>query len=281
MRITKSSDFIIGFFIALVIFWFSASIFDAGNATPSITNILNGFKNNQTFGYIFNFAYAFIPLYVGIYGITIAKKWGLFKSSMGKAIVCLSISLFFWGIGEIMWAYYNFFLGSNIPYPSWDDVAYVLTYPFLAVGLIYLGQATGVKFGLRNTIGKIFMIVAPLAILAFSWYVLVVLARGGSVTAGGGALTVFFDIAYPVGDVIVLVMAFLIYGLSFRYLGGMFKWPIIITIFGVLLEYFADFAFSYTTTVNTYYNGNWVDLIYLISLVFMSLGVTLFDVQDS
>jgi diguanylate cyclase len=280
MRITKASDFIIGFFIALVIFWFSASFFDVGNSPFHYYTIFDGFKNNQTYGYIFNFVYAFIPLYVGIYGFRIAKKWGMFKSSMGKAIINLSISLIFWAIGELMWAYYNFFLGSNIPYPSWADAAYVLTYPFLAAGLIYLGQATGVKFGLKNTLGKIFLFITPILLLIFSWYVLVVVARGGSITTGGGSLTVFFDIAYPMGDVIVLVMAFLIYGLSFKYLGGMFKWPIIITIFGVFLEYVADFAFSYTTTINTYYNGNWVDLVYLFSLVFMSLGVTLLDVQE-
>jgi diguanylate cyclase len=281
MRITKATVFVFGFYLALIILWFSASLFDAGSYPFSFSTIFAGFKHNQTYGYIFNFAYSFLPLYVGIYGFRIAGKWGMFKSTMGKAIINLSLSLIFWGIGEIMWAYYNFFLGSNIPYPSWDDVAYVLTYPFLAVGLIYLGRATGVKFGLRNVLGKVYLILAPIAILIFSWYILVQLGRGGSITSGGGPLTVFFDIAYPVGDVIILVMVIIIYGLSFRFLGGMFKWPILITLIGVLLEYIADFGFSYTTTINTYYNGNWVDLVYLTSLLLMSFGVTLLDVEKT
>ena len=125
------------------------------------------------------------------------------------------------------------------------------------------------------------MFVIPLLVTIFSWYILVVLARGGSVTSGGGPIKVFFDIAYPVGDIIILAIAFIIFGLSFRYWAGQIKWPVIITIIGFLMEYFADFAFSYTTTVNTYYNGSWVDLTYATSLVLLSFAVALLDVNEA
>ena len=281
MKLTNASVFILGASVALILFWFSASFFDTGKSSISFLTVFAGFKHNQTYGYIFNFSYAFVPLFASLYGFKIAKRWGMFKSSLGKAIISFSISLFFWAIGELIWAYYNFFLNSNVPYPSWADAAYVLTYPFLAAGLIYLGQAMYVKLVLRKLGGKIFLFVVPLAVIASSWYFLVDIARGGSITSGGGPLTVFFDVAYPTGDALILAMAFLIFGFSFLSLGGRYKWPILFTLTGVVLEYIADFAFSYTTTVNTYYNGDWVDFIYLLSLALMCLGITTFDRSDS
>lgn len=276
MKLTKSSIFLLGFYLALLLFWFSASLFDTGNSHVSIFTFFNGFKNSTKFGYIFAFAYAFIPLYGSIVGFHITRKWG-FKSVVGKAVFYLSLSLLFWAIGEFIWSYYNFFLNANTPYPSWADVAFILTYPCWAVGLIYFGNAAGAKTGLHTKSGKILLFVIPLLVTIFSWYILVVLARGGSVTSGGGPIKVFFDIAYPVGDIIILAIAFIIFGLSFRYWAGQIKWPVIITIIGFLMEYFADFAFSYTTTVNTYYNGSWVDLTYATSLVLLSFAVALLD----
>ena len=37
--------------------------------------------------------------------------------------------------------------------------------------------------------------------------------------------------------------------------------------------FFADFIFSYTTTVGTFYNGNFGDLIFTVGLFLLSYGV--------
>lgn len=280
MKLTKSSLFLLGFYLSLLLVWFSASLFDIGNTPVSIVTLFAGFKNSTKFGYIFAFAYAFIPLYGSLVGFTITRKWG-FRGSVGKAVFYLSLSLLFWAVGEFIWSYYNFFLNANTPYPSWADAAFILTYPFWAIGLIYLGDAAGAKTGLHKKSGKLLLFIIPIIITVFSWYVLVDIARGGSVTSGGGPIKVFFDIAYPVGDIIILAIAFIIFGLSFRYWGGQIKWPIIITIIGFLMEYFADFGFSYTTTVNTYYNGSWVDLTYATSLVMLSFAVAILDTNQA
>ena len=215
------------------------------------------------------------PFFGGILGISVSKKWGMFKSSMGKAIFFLSTGSFIWSFGSFIWAYYNFVVHASVPYPGLSDVAWISCIPIWAVGVFYLGQAMYIKLGLRKLGGKLFVIILPIAVLASSWYFLVDFAHGGSITSGGGPLKVFFDIAYPTGDVLILTLAFLIFGFSFRSLGGRYKWPIIIILFGFLVEYLADFSFSYTTTVNTYYNGDWVDLLYATALFILSFGVTL------
>jgi len=277
MKLTNQSMYILSFYVTLVILWFSSSLFATGNAHVDFSTIFSGFKANTQYGYIFNLLYGFLPFFGGILGISIAKRWGMFKSSMGKAIFFLSMGSFIWSIGAFIWAYYNFVVHAAVPYPGFSDVAWIACYPFWGLGVFYLGQAMYIKLGLRKVSGKLFIIILPIIVVASSWYFLVDIARGGSITSGGGLLKVFFDIAYPTGDVLILTLAFLIFGFSFLSLGGRYKWPIILILFGFLFQYLADFAFSYTTTINTYYNGDWVDLLYATSLFILSFGLTLLD----
>ena len=214
-------------------------------------------------------------------GLKKAKSWGLFKSSMGKSIIFLSAGLLTWAIGEFIWSYYNFFLNADVPYPSWADASFIISWPLWTIGIFYLGHATGAKFGLRNIGGKVFLGIVPIITFIVSYYFLVTVARGGSLTTGDGPFKIFFDIAYPLWDVIILTFALLIYGLSFKYLGGKYKWPVLVTLFGFVVNYIADFGFSYTTTVGTFYNGCWVDLMFTSAMFFLSFGVTSFDSKDA
>src|SRR3989344_2656104 len=75
---------------------------------------------------------------------------------------------------------------------------------------------------------------------AISYYLLVNVARGGAVLTDYDTelspllnnLKLFFDLAYPIGDIVILALSVLIYGLSFQYLGGRFKLPIILILLG-------------------------------------------------
>jgi hypothetical protein len=277
MRLNSSALFLIGIYFTLVIFWLCSSLFITGSSHISFLTILNGFKNSTHYGYIFAFTYSFIPFCGSLIGFNISKKWGFLHDTVGKAVFFFSLSLFSWAIGEFVWSYYNFFLNSNIPYPSWSDVGFVLNYPLWGIGMIYFGKASGANIGLHKTSRKILLILIPVLVSLVSWYFLVILARGGSITSGGGPLKVFFDIAYPAGDVILLTMGLLIFGLSFRYWSDQLKWPIIVILVGILAEYISDFYFSYTTTINTFYNGCLGDLSFATALLILSVGVTLLD----
>jgi hypothetical protein len=108
---------------------------------------------------------------------------------------------------------------------------------------------------------------------------LVTVARNGQITSGGGALKVFFDFAYPLVDVIIVTIALLIYSLSLKYLGGRFKWPVLIVVLGFVLNFFTDFYFSYSTTIGTYFNGSFSDLLFVISLFVICFGISSFDIK--
>ena len=68
-------------------------------------------------------------------------------------------------------------------------------------------------------------------------------------------------------------MAVVVSGLSFKYLGGRHKFDIYTILMGLGVMFIADTVFSYTTTVGTYYNGNFGDLLLTTGTTLLTFGV--------
>ncbi len=233
--------------------------------------------HETTENYLFSLIYSILPFSGGIIGFINAKHWGGFASSTGRAVLFISGGIFAWGIGNLIFGFYNLILGVPIPYPSIADAAFFLLYPLSAIGVISFFRATGAAFALKRLSGKLLLLFIPIFLIFFSYYLLFVVARGGKITYDGGLLKLFLDIAYPVGDVVVITFASILYSLSFKYLGGTFRKPIIFIIIGFISTYIADFLFSYTTTVGTYFVGKWVDIFYPTAFLFIALGLILLN----
>lgn len=244
---------------ALILFW--AALF--------VTHTTSGFYN-----YLYSFLFGLIPLLAGIVVIFSTNSWGGFKTAIGKAVFFIGVGIFLWGCGETIWSYYNFFLGVAAPYPSLADVGFAPSVFFYGLGTFYLSKASGAKYGLRSKKAKIFSVVIPVIIFVVSYYVLVVVARQGVLVPDGESpLKAFLDVVYPLGDFLSLAIATVITGLSFRYMGGLHKFNIISILLGLTIMFIADSIFSYTTTVGTYYNANFGDLVLTLGVFFLSLGV--------
>ena len=235
---------------------------------------------NDLFGVLF---VGLLPLLGGVNGLFIAGSWGGFKSAVGRALIFLSLGLISWALGTYLFSgVYNLLLHVEVPYPSIADVGYILALPLWAIGIVELSRATGAKYGLRSTGGKFLLFLIPLLIIVASYYLLVVVARGGSIPVSDSELLkLFFDFAYPLGDVIILSLATLIYGLSLKFFGGVYKHAVYLILIGFGVLYFADFAFSYTTTLETFYPGDWVDLLFAAAMLLLSSGVALFDPKSA
>ena len=231
---------------------------------------------NDLYGVLF---LGFIPVLGGVNGLLVARQWGMFKSAVGRAILLLSLGLISWGLGTwIFSGVYNFLLHVEVPYPSLADVGYILSLPLWACGMVELSRATGAKFGLRSSKGKMLLLIIPILITIVSYYLLVVVARDGVVSySDSGLLKLFFDFAYPVGDIVILTLVTLVYGLSYNYFGGIFKQAIYVVLAAFVIMYFADFSFSYTTTLETWHPGDWVDLLFTTAMLGLSVGVSMFD----
>ena len=265
MRLNSKNSFLLGCLVIMFVFW--AGLY------------LSGVKNLQV-NKFWGLSIDLLALFGGILGLHTAKHWGYFKSAVGKGILFLSSGLLIWSVGNFVFSYYVFFLNSNIPYPSLADGFFIIAWPLWFAGVYYLSQATGVKYGLKRKMGQLYLIIVPIISIAISYYLLVTVAREGSITSGGGLLKVFFDFAYPLGDTIIITLAFLVYGLSLKYLGGKYRLPILIILFGFVLMFLADFSFSYTTTLGTYYGGSPFDLLFVAALFAISFGISSMDAKD-
>ncbi|MEK7105448.1 MAG: hypothetical protein AAB865_02075 [Patescibacteria group bacterium] len=232
---------------------------------------------DTTANYLYGGVFGLIPVIGGLVGLRRAKQWGLFRSAMGKACLFLSLGLITWGIGNQIWAYFNLTQAIEVPYPSTADIAYIVSWPLWALGVISLSRATGARVSLRKMQGKIQLLVIPILIAALSYYVLVVVARQGVLVASDSTLKAFFDVAYPVGDIVILTLAALVFGLSYKHLGGRFRAPVLCILFGFFLNYVGDATFVWTVTKGTFTTGNWVDLIYTSAMTMLVLGVVALD----
>ncbi|MEO7364033.1 MAG: hypothetical protein ABIV43_00805 [Candidatus Saccharimonadales bacterium] len=254
---------ITAFFLAVVAYW-AYLVFDHHNST--------------NLSYWYSLIFGFVPLFGGFIGMEKAFMWGGFKSAVGKAIFFFSFGLTLWGIGETIWSYYNFVEGVAAPYPSIADLGFAPSIFFWILGIAYFSQATGAIFALgKSQKAKFFAIAAPILLLIPSYILQVNIARGGQLIPGSeGIVKSMLDIAYPFGDFLALTFAAVIFILSHKYLGGIYRRAIIFMLSGLAVMYAGDTIFSYTTTKGTYYNASWGDLILAFGLFLMTYGILAF-----
>lgn len=265
MSVNRLQKSLLGFFVLLTAYW----VFIYFQGTKE------GFHN-----FFYSFLFGLVPLIGGLIGMLSSRIWGWLGSSIGKAVFFFSLGLFLWGSGEMVWSYYNFFAGEPAPYPSLADLGFGPSIAFWALGSVFFSKASGAKFGFRKTSAKILTFVIVAAVLVASYYLQIQIARGGQLlTDPADKLKVILDVAYPLGDVIALMLAAVIFGLSRQYLGGRYRWPILTILTGLGVMYVGDFIFSYTTTVGTYFNADWGDWILSFGLFLMTFGIFGFCVR--
>ena len=231
-------------------------------------------SRDGSINYLFSLLFGLTPLFGGSIALYRSKIWGGTKSAVGKATFFIGLGIAFWGVGEAIWSFYNFVLNVPAPYPSFADFGFAPSIFFYGLGALYLSRATGAKYGLRSSVARAFAFIAPFVILAFSYYLLVTVARGGVLIPEGDTdLKAIFDIVYPVGDFVGLAIAVIVSGLSFKYLGGRYLIDIVAILAGLGVMFIADTIFSYTTTVGTYYNANAGDLVLATGMFLLTFGV--------
>lgn len=161
-------------------------------------------KIKETFlNFTFSLFYSIIPLGGSVLGFLNSHRWGGFSSSVGRGMFFLSAGIFAWGIGNLIFAYYNLVLHIAIPYPSFADVFFVLIYPSSLIGMTYFFKATGTLFAVRRISKKFALFIIPLMIGLLSFYFLFSIARGGKVTYDGDLLKLVLDVAFPVGSALL------------------------------------------------------------------------------
>jgi hypothetical protein len=263
MKSQASTKIIIVLYAIIVLFWIVLEIITKYSLVNSDTLL-----NLQHFTQI---PLAVLPLIGGVIGLRNGIKWGGWKSVMGRSTLTIALGLIAWSGGMIIWNYYLFFTTVSVPYPSTADAIFVLSWPLWTYGILQLSKAIGIKFAFRK-MGKSFFVI-PLVLILISIYLLVYVARGGITYDDPTKL--FFDLFYPLGDIVILSVTASIYLLLRKFLGGIYKVPTLMLIAGFILNYFSDFMFSYTTTKGTYFNGHFVDFMFTATMFLLSIGLSM------
>lgn len=230
---------------------------------------LNTYSKN-----LFSNVYGIMALWGGILGIIISKEWGGLKSYIGRSIFLISLGLLFQELGQLSYAYYYFFLQlEEIPYPSFGDIFFLSSTPLYAWGAILLVKATWTRDISKNTYNKIIVILIPTLILVISK----LLFLPDYEFDWSNPILIFFDIGYPIGQAIYISIALLAYLFSQKYLGGNLKWPILIIIIALVLQYIADYFFTYLFHKEALYPGELSDYTFFLAYFVMTYGLIQFS----
>jgi diguanylate cyclase (GGDEF)-like protein len=166
--------------------------------------------------------------------------------------------------GQVAFMVYD--LLGKTPYPSIADVLYLSFYPLMLVGLLSLPVA-------RSAIRTRVQLGVDLAVVAIgSSATVVYVVLGPTLVANSGSpLQVAFSVAYPVGDMVLLV------GLASVLLRGSApsaRWALRLLAAGLVLFVIGDVAYGYITLHSTYQVGDPIDTTWMVALALMAVAGT-------
>ena len=172
------------------------------------------------------------------------------------AWICQAVGLAGWAAGELLWTYFDLVLNTD-PFPSIADAAYLM-YPVGACAalVLYSGGYSGPGRGRMVLDG---LIVAGSLSMA-SW---VLVLRDVYEAGAESRFELGLSLAYPVSDIVVLTVAFLVLG---RAQPGHRVTLGLLTL-GNVLNAVSDSAFVYLAANNAYYTGHLVDVGWIFGLL--------------
>jgi hypothetical protein len=206
-----------------------------------------------------------IPFIGAWIGIEASKFFGL-KSLFGKAILFISLGMITYGIGTIIFFYYNVFLQTEIPYPSLADVGFSLTIIFINIGVFLFLKTVIKKFDFLNFL-KLLIVPILVFIFVFPFFVY------EKIMEEVPLFTKILNVYYVIGDILFLSFAILIILSSY---GSLLFRSISIIAIGFIIQTIADFSFTYTASIGTYYTSCWVDVIYCLAFFTLGYGMYYF-----
>ena len=178
------------------------------------------------------------------------ERWASF--ALGAALVLTTT-------GDVL---YDFAYGGNPPFPSAADVFYLAFYPGCYVGLGLLLRARVSRFSASLWLDGLMAGLAAAA-LGSSLILNVVVS-----STHGSRLVVLTNIAYPLGDIVLLAMVafiFTVHGLR----PGRAWW---LVAGGLVLNTVGDGIYLYQSALGTYVEGTWLDALWPSSLVLLALS---------
>jgi hypothetical protein len=119
----------------------------------------------------FGATYGVVALIGAVTGILASRKWGGYKTVVGRALLFYSLGLLAQEAGQIIYTYYIYGAKIQIPYPSWGDLAYFGSVILYIYATVLLAKSVGVRFSLKTKRYKLLALIIFAAILTTSYWV--------------------------------------------------------------------------------------------------------------
>ena len=224
----------------------------AGVATVLLTVQVGG---SEFLFHVSSWSYVPVPVGAGVLLIVAARRrrgpgmtaWTL----IGAGVAC-------WGIGELIWMYYSAIIGVDVPYPGWADIFYVGAYPFLFLGVLLLPHVQARKWERARL--SLDALAGTVAVAAITWTFY--LKDAIYLDPEAGLLENTINLAYPVGDLILLVALMI---LATRRSQLQFDGRLLTLALGMFLMAVADVIYVFQVDADTYYDGSRLDALWLAS----------------
>jgi hypothetical protein len=189
-------------------------------------------------------------------------KWGI-KGKLGIIYLGLFLGTLLWFLGDTAWTVYETVLQTEIPYPSFADVFYLVGYIPIAIGAVQFLWTF--RTGLKRQMTLVALAIG-LLFLGLTYVFLI----SPLVVSTEGFLMKSYDVAYPVLDSMLVVLGIFMF---FVFRGGRMAGAWIWISLGLLLTALADLAFSLGTLQGWYYSGHPIDLIQFWGYIALALGL--------
>ena len=174
----------------------------------------------------------------------------------------ITAALACWTLGEIWYAAFK-----PEGYPSIADAGYIAFYVLLYVGVVLL-----LRSRVRSIGGMLWLdgITAAFAAAALGAAILVDLVLE---TTEGSTSTVVTNLAYPLGDVLLLSAVFGVFSLTGWRPGP--RW--LVLGLGILATTAADAVYLFQSSNGTYVEGTWVDILWPLAMLLIASSAWLPD----
>jgi diguanylate cyclase (GGDEF)-like protein len=174
----------------------------------------------------------------------------------------ITLALASWTFGEIYWAIFR-----PETYPSLADWGYILFYVLLYVGIVLLLRSRARTIG-----GTLWLDGATAALAAGALGAAVIFEIVVDATEGSTSVVVT-NLAYPLGDVLLLSAVFGVFSLT-AWRPGL-RWTLLGL--GVLSTALADVVYLFQSAEGTYVEGTWIDIFWPAAMLLVAASAWVQD----
>ena len=192
---------------------------------------------------------------------TVACGWAA-RAAAGRVRrgwTLMALATLSWAAGEAVWTYYEVIAGHKTPFPSLADAGFLLAVPLQVAAVLHFARRRSGRSHAK-TIFDGAIVAASVIFISWATVLHTVYAAGGD-----GPISFGLSLAYPVGDLVTIVIVIVAVAGARRLYP-----PMALIAAGLLALTVSDSTFTYMTSQNSYNTGpvdtGWVAGFLLIAL---------------